>query len=88
MRKIKTTQHLNSIKDNAKPKEKHPKKRVVLRIAKQYQGLSLSRLVEVGKRGLKKAAIRTQELRSEQKKLSQRVWFIRQEIVNEVATTG
>ena len=80
----------NKLKNNAPFKEKYTNKRLVLRIAKQYQNqrLSLSRLVEVGKRGLKKAAIRTQELRSEQKKLSQRGWFIRQEIVNEVATTG
>ncbi len=61
-------------------------KLLVEKIARQYenQGLSLSELVEVGNRGLKKAEIRTQGLKSEEKKLSQMVWFIRQELVNEL----
>lgn len=60
--------------------------RFVLSIARQYQnqGLSLSKLLEVGKRGLEKAEIRTQGLKDENKKQTQVIWFIRQEILNEL----
>ena len=55
-------------------------------IASQYQnqGLAFSELLEVSTRGLKKAEKKTQGLKNEEKKKSQMVWFIRQEILNEI----
>ena len=87
MRNLKMPHNIDKNVNNRQPyREKYPNERFVLSIVKQYenQGLSLSKLIEIGNRGLKKAEIKTQRLKSEEKKLPQIVWFIRQEIMNEI----